>query len=134
MSSVPWTRPLGLSAMNSAPLDCQEERLEVRARRDSIRSAVRSAYDKQSEEDRADFGYAQLAAQGSGGSLARFGADHSCRGRGEAGDSGGAEKDRTGCSRARKCGYGAVGEGVAGDSRGGGRRGSDLRVTRCESP
>src|SRR6266550_3257656 len=145
MSSVPWTRPLGLCAMKRAPLGCQEEdgivtldcqveRMEGRVRRDSVRSAVRSAYSKQSEKDRTDFGYARLVAQGSGGSPGRVGDGHSRRGRGEAGDSGGPEKDCAGCSGAWKCGYRAVGEGVAGDGRGGGRRGNDLRLARCERP
>src|ERR1700682_1325806 len=91
-------------------------------------------YGERGEKDRADFGYPRLAARGNSGSPARVGADHSRGGRGEAGDFGSVEKDCAGCSGARKRGYGAVGAGLAGDGRGGGRRGHDLRPARCEGP
>src|ERR1700694_462227 len=130
MSSVPWTSPLGLSPMKDAPLDCQEddgistldcqvEQKNGAARSERVAYAVGCANDGTDEKDRADFRYTRFAAKRGSGSAARVGDDYSCRGCGEAGDSGGIEKARSGRGGAGKCGYGGVDERITADGSSG---------------
>src|ERR1700687_2547633 len=135
MSSVPWTSPLGLSPKKDAPLDCQEDdgisTLDCQEERKSIAFAVRCANGWPCEKDRADFRYTRFAPQGSCGSAAWVGADYSCRGCGEVGDSGGIEKARSGRGGAGKRGYGGVGERITADGSCGRGRRNDLCPARC---